>query len=299
MSSRGPGRLSDLAVGKCINVSDKAERKQCFEDASDAREEESRLCREQRKARRDVCRALGEDRYDPDFDPLLFDSDFTNLTNPNPYFPLTIGNRWEFGGAETVVIEVLNKTKLIEGVTCITSNDRVTVDGELREDTDDWFAQAKNGDVYYCGESVKDYESFDGDVPKEPELVSIDGSFKTGRDGDKPGIVFLAAPTVGQLYRQEFSLANAEDLAQILSTTYAFGSDPELDRFVPQQLAETLCAGDCVVTKEFAPLAPGEVERKFYATGIGLFLGIDLGTGDVVQLVNCNFDPRCAALPAP
>lgn len=30
-------------------------------------------------------------------------------------------------------------------------------------------------------------ESYEGDNPQEPELVSIDGSFKAGRDGAKPG----------------------------------------------------------------------------------------------------------------
>jgi len=32
------------------------------------------------------------------------------------------------------------------------------------------------------------------DRPRKPELVSIDGSFKAGREGDKPGIIFSAVP---------------------------------------------------------------------------------------------------------
>lgn len=43
---------------------------------------------------------------------------------------------------------VLSKTKLIEGVTCIVVNDKVSENGFLVEDTDDWFAQARDGDVY-------------------------------------------------------------------------------------------------------------------------------------------------------
>ena len=50
----------------------------------------------------------------------------SNLTNPNPYYPLAIGNVREYvGGEETIRIEVLDKTKLIEGVTCIVVNDVV------------------------------------------------------------------------------------------------------------------------------------------------------------------------------
>jgi len=290
-----------LAVGKCINVADSQARSLCMSEAKAARDEARQLCQEQRMARRDVCAALGEGRYEPNFDPSRFDTDFGNLTHPNPYFPLAIGNKWEFGGAEEVHIEVLDKTKLIAGVTCITVSDRVTSDGVLAEDTNDWFAHAKNGDVYYAGEETKEYETFEGDKPPDPELVNIDGSFKTGRDGAKPGIAFFFSPKVGKVYRQEFDLDNAEDIAQILSTTYSYGDDPELDRFVPQELAELLCAGDCIVVKEFTPLnpGPGGVERKFYAPGIGNFLEIDLESGDVTQLVGCNFDSRCNQLPSP
>ena len=288
-----------IGFGKCLNLSDTKTRKECLGDAATARDEARNLCVAQRKVRRSVCRALGEDRYDPEFVPARFDEDFTNPPHPNRFFPLAIGNRWEYGGAESVTVEVLNKTKRIDGVTCIVSNDRVTVDGELHEDTDDWFAQAKNGDVFYCGEAVKDFESFEADVPAEPELVSIQGSFKTGRDGDQPGLAFPGLLTRGRVYRQEFSLGTAEDMAEILSTSYAFGSDFELDRYVPQALAQFLCAGDCVVVKEYSPLAPGAIERKFYAPGIGLFLGVHLDTGEVVQLENCSFDARCAVLPIP
>jgi hypothetical protein len=186
------------------------------------------------------------------------------------------------------VIDVLDKTKLIDGVTCLVVQDRVSKNGELIEDTDDWFAQAKNGDVYYCGEEVKDFESFDGDDPRSPELVSIDGSFKQGRDGDKGGIYFQGVSTVGQVYRQEFSPGNAEDAVEVPST--------------PRGLAELLCAArDCVVTGEFSPMhpEPDGFARKYYARGIGVFLEIVPATGDIVQLVDCNVDRRCGALPAP
>lgn len=284
----------------CIQIIDAAERQACFEEANAARQEGNQTCREQRDAREDLCDLVGEGRYDPNFDPALFESDFSNLTHPNPYFPLEIGNHWEFtGGGETVTLDVLDETKLIEGVTCIVVRDVVTIDGLLVEDTDDWFGQRRDGTVDYCGEMVKDYETFAGDNPAEPELVDIAGSFKMGRDG-LAGTQFLASPTVGVTYRQEFSPGNAEDAATVLSTNYSYGNDPELDEFVPQELAELLCAaGDCVVTREFAPLEPGVYGRKYYARGIGLFLEVYPETGDIVQLVDCNFDAICAELPAP
>ncbi len=281
-----------VAHAKCVNVSDPGEREACLAEAQAQRREGRQLCGKQRVARKALCAALGEDRYDPDFDPANFDSDFGNLTNPNPYRPLGIGNQWQYaGGDETIVIDVLDKTKLIDDVTCIVVQDAVEKDGELIEDTFDWFAQAKNGDVYYCGEKVKDFDSFEGDNPREPELVSTDGSFKVGRDGDKAGILFLGTPIVGTVYRQEFSAGNAEDTARVLSTTYRFGNDPQLDQFVPQALANRFClASNCVVTSEFSPMSPdpASVERKYFAPGIGLFFSVHEVTGNGVQLVNCT-----------
>lgn len=289
------------ATAICTNLSEKEERSECSAEAKDESREGNQLCREQRDARKELCKALGEERYDPDFEPEDFDDDFSNLTNPNPFFPLAIGNHWDYaGGGETVSVEVLDATKSIEGVTCIVVNDRVEVDGVVVEDTDDWFGQRKNGTVDYCGELSREFELFEGDDPETPELVSLEGSFKAGRDGAKPGTIFLGTPVVGRVYRQEWSPGNAEDAAKVLSTSYGFGSDPQLDAFVPKDLAELLCpAADCIVTGEFTPLSPDSFERKYYAREIGFFLEVHPGSGEILQLVDCNFDARCAALPTP
>lgn len=291
---------------KCYNIRDEAERDGCWEERNEEFEDGKDLCKAQKASRIAACKVLGEDRYDPDFDPASFDSDFANPTAPNPYFPLTIGHRWEYrGGDETNTVEVLNETKLIEGVTCIVLEDEVSQNGDLIEATDDWYCQKKDGSVWYLGEEVKNYESFDGDDPRLPELVDVDGSFKTGRDRDKGGVIFLASPEAGDFYVEEFSLGNAEDVTEVLSTTYAFGNDPALDELVPQALAERFCgAGDCVVTKNFSLLEPGIFARKYYARGIGFFLEVEIdpeapGVLQPVQLVGCNFDPRCDGLPTP
>ncbi len=284
----------------CTN-GDPAERHACFREAQAAQREGLALCREQLESREELCDALGGGRYDPDFAPELFDSDFANPSNPNPYFPLGIGNLWEYAGeGETVRREVLDETKLIEGVTCIVVNDRVEVDGLLVEDTDDWYGLRLDGSVDYCGESVRDFEFTEGDRPFEAELVEIAGSFKAGRDGALAGTQMPGTPIAGTTHRQEWAPGNAEDAALIRSTSYRFGADAELDAFVPQALAELLCAaGDCVVTDEFSPLEPGAIGRKYYARGIGFFLEVKPDSGAAVQLVECNLDARCAQLPQP
>jgi hypothetical protein len=289
---------AQVAKAVCINESNSRRRADCLDDAKQAKSEARAECREQRDARIDICDALGEERYDPSFDPDDFDRNFVHPAHPNPWFPLRVGNRWSYaGGGEKIEVEVLDETKEIEGVTCVVVRDRVEEDGDVIEDTDDWFGQRKNGTVDYCGEISQSFELFEGDDPEVPELVSLEGSWKTGVDGARNGTIFPAQPLVGAVYRQEFAPGTAEDVAEVLSTTYAFGRDARLDAHVPRALARLLCsAADCVVTAETNPFDPDVLERKYYARGIGLFLEVDVESGDTVRLVDCSFDARCDAL---
>jgi hypothetical protein len=288
---------------KCLNVADAERRSECMAEAREAYAEARKTCSAALRGRRQACTLLGEARYDPPWEPALFDADFRRLSNPNPYFPLGIGQRREYssGGSESTIVEVLDATKLIEGVHCIVVRDLVSEDGRIKEATDDWFAAARDGSSWYCGEESKDFEFFDGDRPQAAELVSNDGSFKHGRDFDKAGIIMPAGPRVGMVYREEFSLGNAEDVAQIVSVNYAWGGgSAALDAGVPRELAQRFCGlGDCVVTKNWALTEPGKFELKYYARGVGFFLETKPQEGRTLQLVACNFDARCASLPAP
>jgi hypothetical protein len=285
-------------VAKCTNIEDAQDRAECMSDAQDTKNEGTEECQAQYATRLAACQLLGEDRYDPDIDPSAFEHNSGNLRNPNRYFPLSVGYRWVYrSGHERNTVEVLDRTKKIDGVNCVVFRDLVSVDGSLHEATDDWYAQAEDGTVWYFGEEVKNYETFAGDRPAAPELVSIDGSFKAGREFDKPGIIFLSAPAKGDVYLEEFSLGNAEDVTEILSTTYAFGADAELDHLVPKHLATRFCNHDCVVSKNYSLLEPNVFARKYYAPGIGVFLEVEVTTGEVVALTDCNFDSRCANLP--
>ncbi len=264
-----------VAMAQCINVSDTEERQQCRADARAERDETREVCDEQLTARLDVCALVGEERYDPDFDPANFvdPNEIGSTVTPNPFFPLIPGTRWVYeGGDETITVVVTEKTKLIEGVRCRVVNDVVEEDGEVIEDTDDWYAQDLTGNVWYCGELARDFEFFDGDDPEEAELVDIEGSFKAGRDGAKPGILILATPEVGSVYRQEVALGDAEDVAQVLSLTGT------------ESVPAASCNNDCLVTRDFTPLEPGVNENKYYVRGIGLILEVD-DEGNRTELV--------------
>ncbi len=289
---------SDLQTTKAFCLNEDAGPRGCRRDAAEAHDEARNLCSDQLAARRNLCGTIGEAPYQPDMDPDHF-QDPRNPWNPNPYFPLAVGNRWVFEeDGERIEIEVLDATKRISGIDCVVYRDTVTSDGLLVEDTDDWFGIRHNADVVYCGEEVKDYEYFEGDDPESPELTSIDGRFKVGVDLAKSGITFLGTPSVGITYRQEWDPGNAEDIGSVLSTTYGYGSDPVLDAFVPEALANLMCPDhDCIVIADQSTLDPDSFEHKFYARGIGKFLEVKPDEGEFVPLAECNFDPRCDALP--
>jgi len=284
----------------CVNLGDPADQKECEAEAKADAKEEKTACKEQRVARLEICDAIGQEPYDPDFDPANFEDDFVSPGVMSPYLPLTIGNTWDYESAdEATHIEVQDATKAIEGVTCLVVRDEVSEDGEVAESTDDWFGLALDGDVWYCGEESKDFEFFEGDDPEAPELVSIEGSFKAGRDGAKPGLLLPATPMVGMVYRQEYFLGDAEDVAEVIAVDYVYGDDADLDQLVPQALADAFCGDGCFVTREWTPLEPDVSERKYYAPGIGMFLETNVEEGEVNQLVDCSFDARCDTLPAP
>jgi hypothetical protein len=263
-----------VAKGICFNLSDDAERGDCLAEARSTRQDELGLCRDQQTARGELCQALGEDAYDPDFSAGNFvdPHDIGGTIEANPYFPLIQGNRWVYkiGDTQTDTMIVTGDTKLIEliegsgeGVTCVVVIDKVKEDGVVIENTKDWYAQDTEGNVWYCGEISLSLETFDGDNPPDPELVDIEGSWKTGREGAKPGILIEAEPKVGDVYRQEFALGTAEDVAEVTSIT---GSE---------SAPGGSCAGDCLVTREFSSLEPDTEEFKYYEPGVGQIVGVE------------------------
>ena len=99
---------------------------------------------------------------------------------------MSVGTRWEYretdtgGGRAKVVVRVTDETKRIaNGVTARVIRDTVTERGVPVEVTDDWFAQDKDGNVWYLGEYVTNYE--DGKVADHA------GSFEAGVDGAQAG----------------------------------------------------------------------------------------------------------------
>lgn len=185
--------------------------------------------------------------------PVIYPSNFVDSIS-NPYWPMTPGRTWKYEGTdnkvnETIDVEVLSETKTVMGVTCTVIRDRAYEDGSLVEDTQDWYAQDKQGHIWYMGEDVKNIE--DGKV------VDTKGSWEAGVDGAQPGIFMWANPFPGAPYRQEYYAGEAEDWGQVIDI---------LD-------SVTINSGtyyNVVKVKEWTPLEPGLEEHNYYAPDVGL-----------------------------
>jgi len=83
---------------------------------------------------------------------------------------------------------------------------------------------------------------------------------------------------MGDFYRQEFDLNNAEDVAEVVSLTNTV----------------TVASGtytNCLKTLETSPLEPDASGNKYYAPGVGNVLVIDLVTGERLELVSVATQP--------
>lgn len=194
----------------------------------------------------------------PAFDPSLFDSSSATITNP--YFPLTPNTVYNYRGEledngdtviETSRVFVTTNTRSILGVQTRVVQDTEWVDGQLAEDTFDWYAQDTAGNVWYFGE---DTTSFD-----EEGNPDTSGSWEAGVGGALPGHIMLANPSAGNHYYQEFFPGEAEDEAVVIATDVSIST--ELGDF-----------SDVLQTYETTALEPDAREYKYYAPGLGLFL---------------------------
>ena len=183
----------------------------------------------------------------------------------NPWWPMSAGSRWiyretdESGAVQRIVVTVTDRTKVVgAGVEARVVRDVVTEDGTPVEVTDDFYAQDDAGNVWYLGEDTTEYES--------GKPVSDAGSFEAGVDGAEAGILMPAEPVDGLAYRQEFLEGEAEDEAEVLSTSEQVE--------VPAGRYE-----DVLMTRDTNPLEPRVSELKFYARGVGPVLALKTSGG--------------------
>ncbi|MBC7814466.1 MAG: hypothetical protein H7175_25140 [Burkholderiales bacterium] len=174
----------------------------------------------------------------------------------NPYFPLIPGTTFIYEktneeGTERTEVTVLHDIEQILGIPCRVVRDTSWLNGELIDDTLDWFAQDREGSVWFMGQAARSYEN--------GMMVSSEGSWEAGVNGAQPGLIMLGDPDVGDTYHQEYYPNLAEDMAAVVSltesTTVAYGSFENV-----------------LMTDEWTPLEPDVLEHKYYVSGVGLIL---------------------------
>ncbi len=174
----------------------------------------------------------------------------------NPYFILRPGYRLVLQGREDgatikVVITVLARTRIVQGVRTRVVEEREFENGRLVEVSRNYFAISKTNDsVFYFGEDV--------DIFNETgRVVSHEGAWLAGRGGARAGLIMPGIPLIGARYRQETAPGVALDRAEIVNVTASIR--------VPAGEFENV-----LKIRETTPLEPGVVDFKFYVRGIGL-----------------------------
>lgn len=175
----------------------------------------------------------------------------------HPYFPLLPGQTRHYQTTQNeksaeVTIAATGNTRLIMGVICLGVQERLVADQRLFEDTWRWYAQDRDGNVWYFARETKKYDY---------DVVSEDWSWQAGVNGAKPGMVMVGHPAdyLNQEYREVYVSGVDEDKAQVVS------------------LNETVTVpcgtfSGCLKIKVYSDLDPGRVEHRYYASGIGLIL---------------------------
>lgn len=172
----------------------------------------------------------------------------------NRYFILEPGHQLVLKGNEDgekvdLIITVLNETKKIDGVETRVVEERESHNGKLAEVSRNYFAIGKDfGTIYYFGEDV--------DVFARGK-VTHDGSWHSGVDGAKFGVMIPGEIKIGAKYYQERAPKIALDRGENISTS-------EIAKMPAGEFEH------CLKVKETSPLEPKTVEYKLYAPNVGL-----------------------------
>jgi hypothetical protein len=188
--------------------------------------------------------------YNPDIDPADFGGPIDNS-----YLPLKPGTVFTYRGVgddgttrELNIVRVTHRKKRIMGIDAVVVLDKVWAGGKPEERTFDWYAQDRDGNVWYLGEDSSDFQ--------HGHWVRNDGSWTAGVGNGKPGVIMLAHPRRGDAYRQEYSPGHAVDQAKVLGPGGRVATPFRTFR-------RTL------LTREYSTI-DRQFEKKWYARGIGV-----------------------------
>ena len=183
--------------------------------------------------------------------------DFTTSID-NQYWPLQVGTFAYMAetedGCEFNKLTITGGTEIVDGYTTLVVRDQEW-EGEdcedvtaatLAEDTHDFYAMDSDSNVWYFGEDTLS-------IDEDTGLCTDEGAWLAGSEGAEAGIVMLGSPSSGDRYKQEYWEDEAEDWGAVLRLNAKVSIDYLDSEFE-----------DCLMTREWTPLEPGEIEHKFY-----------------------------------
>ena len=198
----------------------------------------------------------------PRFDPAAFEP---GAAITNPYFPLASGYTREYRGTgkdkdgnpedESNILVFVGAGPVIAGLQTVMVLDNAWAGGLHVEEAKDYYAQDRDGNVWYMGEDVVNFNYDDAG-----KLTGTDshGTWRTGVNDAKPGYAMPANPQPGFAYVQEHSPRDeAMDVGEIMALDGTL-SGPTGD------YAEVLSVF------ETSLIDPDLREVKYYAKGVGM-----------------------------
>jgi hypothetical protein len=192
----------------------------------------------------------------PAFDPAAF---APGQPIDNPYLPLAEGFYREFTAAapalERIVLQYGGPGPVLGGVETTILLDQAFEDGLLVEETRDFYAQDRDGNVWYMGEDVTNITYDDEDRVTGTDSRS---SWRTGVNDALPGYQMPAKPAPGIAFIQEHAPADAAmDAGEIIAVGGTL-TGPTGDYT------------NVVAIYETSPVEPALQEIKYYAPGTGM-----------------------------
>jgi hypothetical protein len=221
-----------------------------------------------------------------DFDPDNFGDDSTNIDNR--WLPLQPGSQWVFEGStienrevvpHLLTFTVTDLTKEVNGVKTAVAYIEDLSAGQLVEAEIAFYAQDKDGVVWYLGEYPEEWKN--GEFIGAPAWIA-------GLEGARAGIKMPVNPEPD-------------------TPSYAQGWAPEVDwsdrgqvyRMDEHTCVPFDCYEDVLMMDEFSLTEPGAIQIKYYAPGVGQvrvgFRGDELKPEILELIEKVELDPEALA----
>ena len=208
-----------------------------------------------------VASAAHADAVLPKFDPAAFEP---GAAATHPYFTLQEGWLREFSGMTTedgkqveerAVMAFGGAGPELAGVQTVMVVHQAYLGGLLVELARDFYAQDRDGNVWYMGEDVTNVQY---DADGKVESTDSKGSWRAGANGALPGYQMPADLTAGFAFEQEHAPADAAlDIGEIMTVDGTLqGPTGNYDHVL--------------AVFETSTVEPALREIKYYAPGVGL-----------------------------